>query len=109
MKHTYDNLVKWPGNYVNDVPASFGGLGGRWRLDTILEYEVVNRTIVTDWQCPFHTKRDVIHTRHISEGWSVRTCHICQHFDGLGGLPLVLEGESLHPDLVMGVRLWKIG
>ena len=79
------------------------------RLYPVLDDEVVHGSIKSDWQGPFHAKRLVIHTRNVPENRGSGSGDVCQDLDRFRGLAFILEGESFYPDLVMGVRLWKIG
>ena len=79
------------------------------RLYPVLDDEVVHGSIKSDWQGPFHAKRLVIHTRNVPENRGSGSGDVCQDLDRFRGLAFILEGESFYPDLIMGVRLWKIG
>ena len=75
----------------------------------VLNDKVINRTIPVDWHHPFKAERHVVHAGDVAEKRGARARDVCQDLDGLRRPALVLESESLHPDLVACVRLWKIG
>ena len=76
---------------------------------SVLNDKVIDRTIPIDWHGPFEAERDVVHAGDVAEKRGARARDVCQDLDGLRRTALVLESESLHPDLVACVRLWKIG
>ena len=76
---------------------------------SVLNDKVIDRTIPVDWHRPFKAERNVVHAGDVAEKGGTRACDVCQDLDGLGRPAFILESESLHPDLVACVRLWKIG